>query len=1014
LKGRAMEPESSVLGRILLLQSGLRAAPDVDRLAEMTVQGLAPLPGVRGLAFHLGTRTLAVAPPGFRQDAGEILTFPLRTAKAHYGELEVRFADPDDFHPYAPFVANTAHLVALHIENERYEAELQAANVQLAKLAQEREANLRQELLESEARFQDLFADSPVPILVEDFSEVKAALDDLRRAGVTDWAAHFNRHPETVAAMAGQVAILETNRASSGMLLEKGGTGSQKGLGPYFNEQSRAMFALELAALAEGQVAWHQEVMRVDARGTARWYDLNLAVQPGYEQDLSRVLVTFLDIHDRKLVEEELRASEARFRTLIDQSPVAVLVSRDGLIQYANSKLLALFGDDRSMLGNPISHYLALKSREAGPDRSRPGTQGLLLPEEFETEGLRDDGSRFPVQFTVAPVRVAEGVVNISFLTDLTNQRLREEQERALQEQVRQSQKMESLGRLAGGIAHDMNNVLGSIFAVAQILKPVCSKEPEDAECLAVLERAAQRGKDLVKGLVGFARKERMAKAPVDLNEMIRKEAALLEHTLLKKYQLVVALEEPLPLIQGEIGTLGSALMNLCVNAVDAMPDGGFLGIRTRRVDNASVQIIVEDTGHGMPPEVVERAMEPFYTTKPVGKGTGLGLSQVFNTAKDHGGSLQINSQGGKGTQVLLTLPVLEDGTMENVVGKEAAQLAPTLRILLVDDDELIRATVPLMLRVMGHRVEAVDGGRPALEYLSRQSPPDLVILDMNMPDLTGLEVLGLLRIRFPDLPVLISTGYLEADAERLLAADPHTRVINKPFAFEEIKENFNLIRRIREASAVQSQPSPGKTGLEAPVATVHASPLLSTPQPEGIALGPGETRSAKREGAIDILLIEDNTIDRLLIEGLLKKGSVPYNLNVIESPGELAEALADRGIDIVISGFRLKGWDGLEALRRVREFDPVLPFLLLSEQAGEELIWAATQAGANDFLVKERLNRLVPAIERAMREAQSQTMIRDLQAELQRFQKALQPIPAGKGHSPRSWNFWRKEPGSM
>ena len=1088
-----MELQSSVLGRILLLQSGFHAAPDLERLAEMTVQGLTPLPGVQGLAFRFGTGLLAAAPEGFLPEAGQAVSFPMRTPKAHYGALEVRLAGPDDFQPYAPFVANTAHLIALHIENGRFEAELQAANRRLedylrqseerfsmafrlapimmtlldeatgtfldvndafergsgfarAELlgrtspevgwmeAADRDPLMRQlrleghaedlvidfrardghkvtclvssivivqgaarqilaslqeitplvrvqrELRESQARFRDLFADSPVAIQVQDFAEVKAALDDLRRGGVTDWAAHFAQHPGTVLALAERVAIREMNHASAGLVPMGSRDGGPGQLAATFTEHSRATFALELAALAEGRRAWRHEVLRLDGQGLPRWFDLNLVVQPGHEEDLARVLVTFVDIHDRKLAEGELRASEARFRALIDQAPVAVVVSRDGIIQYANSRLLTLFGSDGAMLGKPVADYLAPEAREASLERSQLRTQGLDAPSEVETVGLRAGGVRFPLRFFIARMQVAESTLNISFLYDLTEQRAREAQERALQEQFRQSQKMESLGTLAGGIAHDMNNVLGAIFAVIQTLQARSSGDPSAAELLAVVERAAGRGRDLVRGLVEFARKERTEKVPLDLNDLVRKEVTLLEHTLRQKVQVVTHLEPDLPMIKGSSGALGSALMNLCVNAVDAMPEGGTLGLRTRTAADGTLQVVVEDTGQGMAPEVLARVMEPFYTTKPVGKGTGLGLAMVFNTAVDHGGSLHLSSQVGKGTQVILALPVHAAAAAAPAAGREVAEAAPAMSILLVDDEELIRATVPLMLGVLGHRVEAVEGGRAALAWLAGHPAPDLVILDLNMPDMTGLEVLDLLRRRDPGLPVLIATGYLEGEVERVVAADPHARVLTKPFSFEEIQEKFNLILRRKDASAQPPETAPQPRGGPAPAAAD--------------ASGPGAACASI--AAIGILLLEDNNLDRLFMEGLFKKWRLPYRLSCIETPAELDAALAAGGVDLVLSDFRLQGWDGLAALRRVRAFDPVLPFILLSGEAGDDLIWEAMRAGANDFLVKGSLNRLVPAIERAMAEAQCRKRVEGLQVELRSLSRDPRLAPDG------------------
>ncbi len=660
-------------------------------------------------------------------------------------------------------------------------------------------------------------------------------------------------------------------------------------------------------------------------------------------------VVTARDITAQKAAVDKLIESEERFRTVFEASPDAILVRKPGgCFLEANQVALDRYGYTREEL-------LSMRPEDLVPPRLAGEVDGVIQEAlrtgvPIEWAHMRKDGTEIPVELLLRVFNLNGTPCIYASARDIRERKRAQLENADLQDQLQQAQKMESLGRLAGGIAHDMNNVLGAIFAVTQALQSRFGADQAMTDALAIVERAAMRGRDLVKGLVGFARKERTARAPVDINDLVRKEVALLEHTLLQKYQLIVSLEEPLPLIQGETGTLGSALMNLCVNAVDAMPGGGTLGIRTRHGEARTVQILVEDTGQGMSPEVLQRAMEPFYTTKPVGKGTGLGLSMVFNTVRAHGGSLTINSQEGKGTQVLMTLPILADEADEAEAGNALAQTGSALRILVVDDDELLRSPVPLMLRVLGHQVEAVDGGRAALDYLSRETVPDLVILDMNMPGMTGTEALGHLRERFRDLPVLLATGFMEPDAERLAEEDPFTLIIAKPFSFEEIHRKFSQVAAMRSQPA--QAPAPEDAGAAAP------EPPAPEPEPE-VRAGKGEP--------LGILLIEDNPIDALVIEGLLQKGDLACNLRRIERPAELDAALAGGGIDVVLAGYRARGWSGMEVVRQVRTFDAALPVLVISGEAGEELAVEAMRAGAADFLLKDRLLRLVAAIERAL-----------------------------------------------
>lgn len=359
---------------------------------------------------------------------------------------------------------------------------------------------------------------------------------------------------------------------------------------------------------------------------------------------------------------------------------------------------------------------------------------------------------------------------------------------RRMQEELEHTQRLESLGSLASGIAHDMNNVLASIQAVAQTLLFVHGENAELAGPLATIDRASDRGRSLVQGLTNFARKGLREARILDLNDLVREQASMLRRTLFQKVQVLEDLDTALPPVRGESGTLGSAILNLCVNAGDAMPGGGTLTLRTRRAADGGAQLEVADSGEGMPPEVVRRAMEPFFTTKAFGKGTGLGLSMVFNTVKAHGGTVQIQSRVGEGTNVLIHLPAAP---------REAPEAAPPggpeppcrpLRVLLVDDDALIRDSVPAMLVQLGHRVEVAGGGAQALAQLAGGLEVDLVLLDLNMPVMGGVETLANIRAFRPELPAILATGYLDDPTAALLAGMTGVEVLSKPYTMPQFQ----------------------------------------------------------------------------------------------------------------------------------------------------------------------------------------------------------------------------------
>ncbi len=377
---------------------------------------------------------------------------------------------------------------------------------------------------------------------------------------------------------------------------------------------------------------------------------------------------------------------------------------------------------------------------------------------------------------------------------NITQRKTEETARRVLEEQIRHTEKLESLGSLATGVAHDMNNVLAAILAVGQVLQLKSEEDPGMASALDTIIKAANRGRDLVRGLTNFARKDLRAAEPLDLNRLVKDEAALLERTLRHKIRLEVDLHEPLPPFLGEAGNFGSALMNLCVNAVDAMPDGGVLALRTRDAEPGWMELIVEDSGTGMPPEVVKRALEPFFTTKEAGKGTGLGLAMVHGTIKAHGGTVEIRSAVGRGTRIHVRLPAVAGAALEEHGHGVAGARRRALRILVVDDDELIQATVPLLLHHLGHTPVAAMSGEEALDLLEKGLEADAVILDLNMPGMGGEAAYLRLRRLRPKLPVLVATGFMDPSTVLLLQGDDRAASLSKPFSLEELHRKLEAL----------------------------------------------------------------------------------------------------------------------------------------------------------------------------------------------------------------------------
>jgi signal transduction histidine kinase len=360
---------------------------------------------------------------------------------------------------------------------------------------------------------------------------------------------------------------------------------------------------------------------------------------------------------------------------------------------------------------------------------------------------------------------------------------------REIEKELLRFQKLESIGRLASGVAHDMNNVLTAILGVGTLLQARFQEDEEVRANLDLIHSAALRGRDLVKGLTDFARDGLQDARPVDLNDLLKKELDLFRRTTLQKVEVSAELEPTLPKVLGEPSSISNVLMNLCVNAVDAMPEGGTLRFCSRSLPEGGVEVSVEDSGQGMSPEVQAKAMDPFFTTKAPGLGTGLGLSIVFGAMKAHGGTVELRSEVGLGTRVVLRFPPLAP-SQAAPSGAEVTSPSRggTLDILLVDDEPMILDTASALLRHVGHRVEVATRGQEALDLLDGGLEVDLVVLDQNMPGLSGVETLRRIRARRRDLRVVLSTGLVDQVVEETLATCGPVWLLRKPFVFSELK----------------------------------------------------------------------------------------------------------------------------------------------------------------------------------------------------------------------------------
>ena len=541
--------------------------------------------------------------------------------------------------------------------------------------------------------------------------------------------------------------------------------------------------AKEVSVRKEAEDELRRANERLEARVAERTADL---------QELNVRLRAELTVRER--VEQALREAEGRYRLLIEASPKPILVHQEGRIVFANPAMATQLGASQpeELYGRELTSLVEPDYRDLVATRIRQGVEdGRPTPKvEIVVQAL--DGRLVHVESQGVPISLEGKPAVLVFAEDITNRLKAEEERRKLELEVQHAVRLDSLGSLAGGIAHDMNNILTAILGLASARRAVTDSQDALARELDTTIGACIRGRDLLKGLLGFARKRLDESRPIDLNALVREVAGLLSHTTLQRIELGVDLAEPLRRIQADATSLSQALMNLCVNAVDAMPDGGRLTLRTRDFADGWVELRVEDTGLGMTPEVKAKAMEPFFTTKGPGRGTGLGLAIVYGTMKAHRGSMHIDSEAGHGTKIALRFPVsgAELPPHAELPAAPAAVSRP-LRILLVDDDELIRSSVPAMLKVIGHRVDAVASAPDAIRFLESGQAIDTVILDNNMPGMTGAQALPRIRALRPDLPVFLATGFVDGNVEEVAVTVSGVEILMKPFSLAEVRDKL-------------------------------------------------------------------------------------------------------------------------------------------------------------------------------------------------------------------------------
>ncbi len=517
------------------------------------------------------------------------------------------------------------------------------------------------------------------------------------------------------------------------------------------------------------------------------------------------------DITERKQAEEALKETNETLGIIIQSSPLAIIaLDPDWNVTRWNPAAEQMFGWIESEV---LGQFLPIVSEDKRDEHLKLRKR-VLLGEAFtnvEVRRRKKDGSPVDISISIAPLRDSQGRVVgiISVSADITERKRIEQETASLQDQLRQSQKVEAIGQLAGGIAHDFNNLLTIIQGNSQLsLMDLQEGDPLKAN-IEEIQEAAKRAADLTRQLLAFSRKQILEMRVLDLNQVLQRLDKMLRRVIGEDIELVTFLPDLIGKVKADPGQIEQVIMNLSVNARDAMPEGGKLTIETANVEldeeyakrhiavqpGRYVMLSMSDTGVGMTPEVRERIFEPFFTTKEKGKGTGLGLSTVYGIVKQSGGNVWVYSEPGQGTTFKIYLPQVDEPLEElrEEVVKEVSRGHET--ILLVEDEDVVRKLAVRVLKRQGYKVlEAPDGGKAFMLCEAYKEPIHLILTDVVMPGMSGRKLVDRLKVIHPEIKVLYMSGYTDNAILHHGILEPGTNFIQKPFTID------GLARKVREA----------------------------------------------------------------------------------------------------------------------------------------------------------------------------------------------------------------------
>ena len=661
-----------------------------------------------------------------------------------------------------------------------------------------------EELRESEKRYRSLFEHSPVSEWEEDFSGAKAYLDGLRRLGVDNLEEYFRSKPQALLDCLARIRVVDVNEATVGLYGASGKRELLAGGGTFFCEESPQALEKCILAVSRGKTQFETETVINTLNGAKRDIHLKLSVVPGYEETYSKVLVSILDITERKQAELALRESEEKYRMVVDNASDAIFVAQDGALKFVNPKTTELSGySEKDLTSAQYISFVHPDDQEKVAQRRTATLTGRSSADAYTFRVVDKDGNTKWAETHPIPITWEGRPATLNFTRDVT-------EKRKLENELLKVAKLESIGILAGGIAHDFNNILTAILGNISIARLYSRSEEKAFERLTEAEKACLRAQSLTQQLLTFSKGGAPIKKVTDISGLIEDSC---------KFSLIgsnvrcdFSIEPWLWPVEVDEGQIGQVINNLIINADHAMPEAGLIHVAA---ENVAVQetktlplaaghyihIWIRDQGCGIPKEQLSQVFDPYFTTKQ--KGSGLGLATSYSIIKNHGGLITVDSELGVGTTFHIYLPaaVLEEPERQE---KQEKPLPGQGRILLMDDDDSIRLLAAEMLTMMGYDVVTSQDGAEAIERyqeaMKSDRPFNVVILDLTVPGgMGGKETMERLSGIDPNVKAIVSSGYsndpIMADHE----AYGFVGVVAKPYTAKQLTETLGRIMALRD-----------------------------------------------------------------------------------------------------------------------------------------------------------------------------------------------------------------------